>query len=435
MRILLIAYDFPPLSTPQALRWAYLCRGLADLGIDVDVLAPELRADMEGAPALPPEVRVHRCSPGPIQGFIGDRARRRQARPDSGGSSPFPSEPPASPISNLNWKGRLFRLLQSSASLVQYPDLRKEWIRPASAMLKRLLSENRYDVVVSSYEPAMTVQIGLQAKQRGLRWVVDMGDPILAQYTPTRWRRKASNLEHMACALADAITVTNEPTRALLMRRYPRMTAPTSVISQGHDMQAGDSFENGGLLSALNPSKLNLFYAGRFYHFRNPAALLDAVAENPDVVLWIATPDMPMNLRRRIESIPKNVVLLGSLPHSKITQIMRVFDALVVIGNENPVQTPGKLYEYIGARKPILYITYDERDTGLDLAIKTGLGIHAENGKTGISERLAHLSELKKSGQLSIRYRGDDAIIDSFSWRKIALRYARVLSEVAGHAR
>jgi hypothetical protein len=38
MRILLIAYDYPPLSSPQAIRWYYLSRELARRGVELHVL-------------------------------------------------------------------------------------------------------------------------------------------------------------------------------------------------------------------------------------------------------------------------------------------------------------------------------------------------------------------------------------------------------------
>lgn len=38
MRILLIAYSFPPLIDAQSFRWYYLSNALAELGIQIDVL-------------------------------------------------------------------------------------------------------------------------------------------------------------------------------------------------------------------------------------------------------------------------------------------------------------------------------------------------------------------------------------------------------------
>ena len=42
LRILLIAYEFPPSPSPQSLRWAYLANRLVAAGHDVHVLAPDI---------------------------------------------------------------------------------------------------------------------------------------------------------------------------------------------------------------------------------------------------------------------------------------------------------------------------------------------------------------------------------------------------------
>ena len=95
MRILLVAYDFPPIPSPQALRWAYLVRELALAGHDVHVLAPDVMGYGVGQlPELPASVVVHRSSAGPVTDFLvarqranrqphqDDEQRHREGKPD-----------------------------------------------------------------------------------------------------------------------------------------------------------------------------------------------------------------------------------------------------------------------------------------------------------------------------------------------------------------
>ena len=79
MRILLVAYEFPPSPSPQSLRWAYLARKLQALGHDVHVLAPDLPGKGEGLPDIGGLV-VHRVHAGPIVGFIAARSRKEALR-------------------------------------------------------------------------------------------------------------------------------------------------------------------------------------------------------------------------------------------------------------------------------------------------------------------------------------------------------------------
>jgi len=78
LRLLVVAYEFPPSPSPQSLRWSYLTRELVALGHDVHVLAPDHPADGLGLPAIPPGLTVHRCFAGPLMGFLAARARRRR---------------------------------------------------------------------------------------------------------------------------------------------------------------------------------------------------------------------------------------------------------------------------------------------------------------------------------------------------------------------
>ena len=64
MRLLLIAYEFPPSPSPQSLRWTYLVRELALQGHEVHVLTADLGGTTPGLPPLPDSVRVHRTFPG-----------------------------------------------------------------------------------------------------------------------------------------------------------------------------------------------------------------------------------------------------------------------------------------------------------------------------------------------------------------------------------
>lgn len=197
MKILLIAYEFPP-SPSQSLRWAYLSNRLAAPGHEVHVLAPDIGGSMEGLPDPGAGVRVHRTFPGPVRGALGWLARRRPAAAVSSATESASGDgeshgeewqgrlemPPAAEPPRLNWKGRLLEHLQHGVSWLLFPDLRAEWARLARTALHRLLDDLRPDIVVSSHEPCTTLQLGLEAKKRGPRWVADLGDPVLAAYTP-----------------------------------------------------------------------------------------------------------------------------------------------------------------------------------------------------------------------------------------------------------
>src|SRR5690606_15477203 len=147
MRILLLAYEFPPSPSPQSLRWAYLCRELHRLGHDIDVLTIDLGGQSPGLPELPAGVRVHRTYPGHVRGVVAWRRRRRtQAHAAGGGENGATT---STVQSRSGWKHRVSAWLQRLGERVWFPDLRGEWHRHACARLDELLASRSPDVVVS----------------------------------------------------------------------------------------------------------------------------------------------------------------------------------------------------------------------------------------------------------------------------------------------
>lgn len=62
--LLLIAYGFPPLVSPQSLRWYYIVKHLALKGYVVDVLTIKMpKSFYDGAYPLPDNVRIWRTFP------------------------------------------------------------------------------------------------------------------------------------------------------------------------------------------------------------------------------------------------------------------------------------------------------------------------------------------------------------------------------------
>jgi len=386
MRYLLIAFDFPPVPSPQSLRWAYLVRELARMGHELHVLAPDsVGYGAGGLPELPDSVVVHRFRPGPISAFLSPRRRapRSGTAPAASGEkrSPAPAFA-ATPSGGLNWKGRVAERLKRFLSWFMFPDLRAESLPEARRQLEHILASVAPDLVITSHEPACTIEMGLQAKRQGFRWLADLGDPVLAPYTPRRWRRHAWALESRMCSEADAITVASEGARTLLQARHRIAPGKCHVVTQGYDQDfsaaqcaAGDPFD---------PEKVELLYTGSFYSFRRAASLLDAVAAVPGVRLNIASMAVPDDVLEAAKRHPSSVRLLGFLAHRHSLALQRCCDVLVNIANDDPVQVPGKLYEYLGATAPILNIERGGEGAVTTLLSRTGAGISVADDPVAI---------------------------------------------------
>jgi len=450
MRILLVAYDFPPSPSPQSLRWAYLARELVRAGHELHVLTTEPAWAKDGLPPLPPQMHIHRITGGPIASAMARlvrrqaAARRRTARGSdpplpAGASAPTPPGPPGeipAPMvaQPLNWKGRLVKRLESHAANLLYPDLRGEWLYPARREAERLVATIQPDVVVTSHEPPMALELGARLRRRhSIPWLADLGDPVLADYTPERWRRRALRVERRVMRRADAITVTAPGTRDLLVARHgaPTGRGGIGVLSQGFDDTADAQ-------RALPPDffddrRLELLYTGSFYSFRRSDALFDAIEAVPGVRLTLATSAVPDWLRDRLDAHPDRFRLLGFMPHVQVLAVQRRADVLVNIANDNPCQVPGKVYEYLGARRPILHtgnIVPDDVSAGLVLERRRGW---VRAGRAEVEALLRSLLSRKGGGVLETPELDlGEASVAEFSWRHQAGRLAATLAALAG---
>ncbi|MGY0560305.1 glycosyltransferase [Luteimonas sp. A277] len=448
LRVLLIAYEFPPSPSPQSLRWAHLVRELLELGAEVHVLTAENWWPPTSTQP-PPGAIVHRAWPGGVAGIIALSRRWRRlsgrseseaaatdatdAKPREAGGPTRPARVvPGSvaPGATLNWKGRAVDRFNKLIRRFTFPDERGRWEPFARRELEKLLDSLQPDVVISSHEPATSLRLGRVAKERGFPWVVDLGDPVLSFYTPERWRKDSFDVESWTCAHADRVTVTTEAARALLADRHGVPESRFEVLTQGYDgaqVPESAAFE-------FEPDRLELLYTGSFYQFREPRSLVDAVLASPGARLNIATSRAPEWLLPLLDSHPEQLRLLGFVPHAQAVTLQRSADVLVNIANDDPVHVPGKVYEYLGAGRPILHLGDNEEDVAARLVRGHRRGLVSGNGAGAISEALTRLVEIKRSGEWTTHFNLDQSGVEQYQWQSIGHRLHAILQQVVAQA-
>jgi hypothetical protein len=418
MHILLIAYEFTPSPSPQSLRWVYLARHLSERGHRISVLTIDLGGEPAGLPALPASVHVTRTFAGPIRGCLAALRERRHRRrqlagiPDAEGTG----TPTASAPSRQGWKQAVSDVLQGTAAMIVFPDVRGEWLPWGRRRLDRMLGTDPPDLVISSHEPATSLQLGLRAKRTGVPWIADLGDPVLAPYTPPRWRKRAWQLEREVAEMADHILVTTPSAAALLAERHQR-TRDVTVVAQGH---SGDRLASASK-SPFDAHRLELLYTGSFYSFRRPEALLEALRGFPEVRLNIASVTLPPSVIQFARELPHQVRVLGFLPHEQALDLQRQADLLVNIGNADPSQVPGKIYEYLGACRPILHLG-DGNDAIARFVADLHRGWSCENRSEPIADCLRELVSDKASGRFAETLDLGAASVAPWHWKESAAK-------------
>lgn len=416
-RILLVAYNFPPLISPQSLRWLYLCRALSSGGYEVDVLTirmPSAFSDM--MEEIPSGTGTYRTFPGPFYALtFAHSTEGRQLREGTAGEPPQGVPGPPAPLVALH--GFLARMLNA----ILVPDAYIEWLPFAMARGARLLREKRHDVIISSSEPRACHVVGcLLSRKSGLPWIADYGDPwiypVPLHREPSLKVRLVARLEARLMRTVAAVTVAAEGTRMLYLRRFPFLGEDRiRVIPQGFDPALF------ARIGTKRSQKFRIVYCGSFYeNLRDPMPFLRAVAD-------IATADIEVVVAGRINRFAdtlretpyrEKVVFRGFLPHKESLALQKGADLLLHIGNATDVQVPGKIYEYLGAGRPILSIAGAGRDVSADLVGVLQRGIVVRNEQADIRRALVELHTLWRNGALDARFSLGD--LDQFTWRRRA---------------
>ncbi len=417
MKILLIAYEFPPILAAQALRWFYLSNELVKIGVEVEVICPNIYSENTFPVEMDERIKLHRVWPGPFIGLSQELGRRLRGKDKV-------SQGKISSKSSLAFSG--YRMLRSILDNIFYPDVRSEWYPFALRKMKKLLKSRRFDAVVSSYEPGVDIFIGYHAHIFNIPWTIDMADPLLTPYSP-RWRRGLDlRVERKAILTAKSIIVTAPSVLDLLKERHGRdITRKFSIVPQGFsDRQVAAQ-------CLKNTSSFDLIFTGNFYKdFRNPCELAKALEMLQDLNISFTIAGNNSEFESYFKNINR-VNFLGQRSHFDCLNLQGTADLLVNIGNVQNYQIPGKIYEYLGARKPILHIkTGTGSDIGADLIQSTGAGFVVDNNAEDIQKILRDIYRQWINDPEELINNRKEEIIETNSWSHRAKMYKESLQKM-----
>jgi len=420
-KILLVAYNFPPLISPQSLRWFYLSRELVKRGYKIDVITvrmPENFRDL--LDEIPEVIATHRTFPGPFYHITFKYSREAEEKDDS--CSDLRPSFIRKLMSSLYFK--TYRALNS----LPVPDIYTEWLPFAVSEGSRLLNKNRYDLIVSSSEPRICHLVGYFLKKKsGITWIADYGDPWvypMPTARESRWKKnRLSRIEKKLLKHMDAVTVAADGIKKLYIERYPFLDDKNiHVIPQGFDPEAFAGIEE------KTPAKFRIVYCGSFYRtLRDPSAFFDAIRgiDKDDIEVVIAGRINEFAEVVRRDGLAQKVTYNGFLNHRESLLLQKSASALLHIGNVSDTQIPGKIYEYFGAQRPILCIRGGGGDLSAELVMRYNKGLVVKNTPGEIRGAVLRLYGLWKDNLLDSTF--DRTISEEYSWKKIAGKMSDIL--------
>lgn len=248
------------------------------------------------------------------------------------------------------------------------PDNKIGWKREALKGTEKLFKEKKFDLIFATAPPFTDFLIGAELSKRfHVPLVIDYRDAwheYPFKYYPTplhKWRNHV--LEKRALHAASRIITTNRRVKELILQRFKFLNYhDITILPQGFDPK-----DFCGPAPQVATPKFRITHAGVFYGDRTPKYFLQAlqrvVAEHPEMkghveacfIGHLHDEHLAMIKEMHLEEF---VVTTGYLDHHRCVAYLRESSVLWLMLN-NDSQSPGKLYEYFGARKPILACVYD----------------------------------------------------------------------------
>ncbi|MBO4264300.1 MAG: glycosyltransferase [Bacteroidales bacterium] len=317
------------------------------------------------------------------------------------------------------------------------PDPRRSWVRPSVRYLKKYLAEHPVDVVVTTGPPHAMHLIGEGLKREtGVRWVADFRDPWTKMYNFETlpmfpWVKAAHRrLEQRVLDGSDAVIAVT----ALVRDDFQQRTqTPVSLITNGFD-----EADYAGAAPALSATRFTLVHTGLFEKDGNPLRLWDVLARkcagdrdfkaaleirlagkiDPEIFEALAARGLAANVKR-----------LGYQAHPDTVREQRAAAVLLLPLRDAPEYRktlPGKIFEYLAARRPVLGIGQED-GVAAKLLHQCGAGVmYGWDQTEPVAHFIDHCWEEFRSGTLAARS-GD---ISAYSRRALTGKLVELLSSL-----
>ena len=321
-------------------------------------------------------------------------------------------------------------------SEVRMPDKFMFWILPAIMLGIKLLRKHDFCLIYSSSGPASsTIVASVLQRYSHLPWIAEFRDLWSDNHVDKRCRpihTIDSFLEDRCLKNCAGIVTVSEPLRERLLNRHGK---DTYVIYNGYDE------EDCPKTVKLNP-KLTITYTGRIYAGKqDPTPLFKAISKlsntgkvSTDSVQMRFYGKDPAGVVRGLSvkyGIEDYVHFGGIVPHEESLLKQSESWVLLLLEWNDPASKgilTGKLFEYLGARRPILCIGYNDGAIAKILQ-ETGVGVIL-NKPGDIEKFLASCIDLhaKKDTLLGFRMNGNS--ISKYSRKEAAKKLSQIFSSL-----
>lgn len=429
-RVLIITYYWPPSGGAGVQRWLKFVKYLRNYGWEPLVYTaenPEAPAlDFSLAKDVPDGIEIIRSPIWEPYSFYRKFVGLKKDEKISAGFLSESKQPGFTQKVAVWLRGNLF-----------IPDARKFWIKPSIKYLTTYLKNNPVNAIVSTGPPHTTHLIALGIKKRlGIPWLADFRDPwtkidfydqLMLTSIADRHHRM---LEQKVLKAADRIVTVSWN----WAKDFDLLGAPhTKVITNGFDP------EDFPEVNKKKPDSFLLTHIGSLNKDRNPEFLWKILGEKVKGdenfrdklrIRFIGKTDFSVFESLERHGLASCSEKIDYVPHDEALSLSAGSAVLLLLINDTPNSLgiiPGKVFEYLATRRPILCIGPGNGDSAR-IVTETNSGYVVNfSDEDGLNTAIRELFSSYSENEVKQK----DSSIDQFSRKALTGDIAQLLDEIS----
>jgi glycosyltransferase involved in cell wall biosynthesis len=315
-----------------------------------------------------------------------------------------------------------------------FPDMHAGWDRLAAQTIDSLIQSERPDIVVSaSGSPTAHIAAASIKRRLNIPWVADFGDPwTMIDRAHRPWFGWLSELvERRTVIYADHLVFTTADCANWYQDWLREDAPPCTVLPYGYRQEDFPASRR-----CRRPHHCATFaHIGAAYQInRDLRPLIRAMAR-----VQRKGTGLPVQLRvvgNHSRSFDREAHRLGLARYSATQRVsyeesmleVDASDVIVIVGNREPLQIPGKVYPAIASGRPILYISQAPIDADPARALLAPLpGVVIASNDVGLEDAVEQIRECLGDLTIEASRRADLPQVHEMEAGALSRRFRNIL--------
>lgn len=271
--------------------------------------------------------------------------------------------------------------LKKIKNKVIFPDIYYYWSLKASRFGIQLMKNESFDLIFSMHEPPSSHLCALRIKKKfkNIPWVLYWSDPWIKDISRKNIGIIRKNIEKIqessVVKLGDNHIFVTEENKNYFKNKYNLNEKNLFIVTRGYDKELYKEIKKEEKPRLLKKDKINIVYTGEITDkVRDLRPFIEAleILKDKDIelfnrlnILFFGNIDN-MFLKEQLKEF-KNTTLNKRIDFKEALRYIIHSDILLLFGNKTSMQIPAKVYDYLGAKNPIIIIKGNRHDKIEDL--------------------------------------------------------------------